>query len=106
MSRVGMRVLCRYTDFLMNRYEALLLDRADEGGHEMSEGVTERDLAMARACEQCAVCNRAREKQRGMAFWIVTHVEDGLCPFCKAYEKVHGRKAHEPAPGPRETVSG
>jgi len=42
------------------------------------------------------VCNRARRKQRGVAFWFVKQLEGSVCPFCKAYEKVHGRKAHEP----------
>ncbi len=23
---------------------------------------------------------------------------EGLCPFCRAYEKVYGRKSHEPIP--------
>jgi hypothetical protein len=44
------------------------------------------------------VCRRAREKQRGLAYWFVKHVEGGFCPYCQAYEKVYGRKAHEPMP--------
>jgi hypothetical protein len=31
---------------------------------------------------------------------MVQIVEVRLCPFCKAYERVHGRKAHEPTPCP------
>ncbi len=52
---------------------------------------------MAQACALCPVCRRARAKQRGVAFKMVQAVEVHLCPFCKAYERVHGRKAHEPA---------
>jgi hypothetical protein len=25
-------------------------------------------------------------------------IEGGMCPQCRAYEKVYGRKAHEPLP--------
>jgi hypothetical protein len=31
---------------------------------------------------------------------MVQTFETRLCPFCQAYERVHGRKAHEPAPRP------
>lgn len=50
---------------------------------------------MARMCELCPVCRHARRKQQGMAFAFVKNVETDICPFCKAYERVHGRKAHE-----------
>jgi hypothetical protein len=43
------------------------------------------------------VCRRARRQQAGLAFWVVKTFE-GLCPFCRAYEKVYGRKSHEPVP--------
>lgn len=59
--------------------------------------VTERDLRMAQRCQECPVCTRARRKQKGVAFWIVKNVEGRVCPFCQAYERVYGRKAHEPA---------
>jgi len=49
-------------------------------------------------CAKCALCNRARAKQRGLCFLFVKWLEGGICPACKAYEKVHGRKAHEPIP--------
>ena len=58
--------------------------------------VTERDRKMAELCKACPVCTRAQKKQRGFAFWFVQHVEEGVCPYCKAYEKVYGKKAHEP----------
>lgn len=57
--------------------------------------VTEKDRQMARRCAQCPVCSRARKKQRGIAYWFVKTIEDGLCPYCAAYERVYGRKAHE-----------
>jgi len=53
---------------------------------------------MAKKCEECTVCRRARKKQKGLAYQFVKRIEGGLCPFCRAYERVHGRKAHEPAP--------
>lgn len=61
------------------------------------QDVSAVDRAMARICEQCPVCRHARRTQQGMAFTFVKHVETGLCPFCRAYERVHGRKAHESA---------
>ncbi|MGA2179868.1 MAG: hypothetical protein ABSH15_09845 [Verrucomicrobiota bacterium] len=51
---------------------------------------------LARVCANCIVCKQARRRQRGAAFWFVTKIERGVCPFCRAYERVHGRKAHEP----------
>ncbi len=59
------------------------------------ETITEKDRAMARKCLECPVCRRARDKQKGFAFWFVRRIEGELCPWCKAYEKVYGRKAHE-----------
>jgi len=58
--------------------------------------ITEKDRRMAQKCRECPVCQRARIKQGGMAFWLVKRVEGGICPYCKAYEKVYGKKAHEP----------
>lgn len=60
--------------------------------------VTDKDRAWARKCLECPVCKRARRKQRGLAYWFVKKVEGALCPNCKAYERVYGRKAHEPLP--------
>ena len=51
---------------------------------------------MAQQCLTCPVCKTARRKQRGFAFWFVKRIEGNVCPYCKAYEKVHGKKAHEP----------
>ena len=61
-----------------------------------NQEITERDRSMAKKCVECTVCVRARKNQRGFAFWFVKKIEGSVCPFCKAYEKVYGRKAHEP----------
>jgi len=60
--------------------------------------ISERDRKLARRCVECPVCTRARRRQKGVAFWFVKNIEDGVCPFCQAYERVYGRKAHEPVP--------
>jgi hypothetical protein len=65
-------------------------------GPEMATEITERDRQMARKCLECPVCKTARRKQRGIAFWFVKSVEGNVCPYCKAYEKVYGKKAYEP----------
>ena len=57
--------------------------------------VSSFDKALAGFCANCPVCRRARRRQRGAAFWLVKRVEARPCPFCLAYERVHGRKAHE-----------
>ncbi|MBN2210853.1 MAG: hypothetical protein JW709_05600 [Sedimentisphaerales bacterium] len=59
------------------------------------EAVTEKDRKLAAACMACPVCSRARRRQRGFCFWLVKRVEGKVCPACRAYEKVYGRKAHE-----------
>jgi len=65
-----------------------------------SNPITEQDRQRAQQCVQCTMCRRARKNQRGLAFIFVKWLERGACPACKAYEKVYGRKAHEPAPEP------
>ncbi len=62
----------------------------------MNDRITARDRARAKRCASCPVCRRARRKQRGLAYSVVKFVESGICPYCRAYEKVYGRKAHEP----------
>jgi len=52
------------------------------------------DKALARVCVNCPVCRNARRRQGGAAVWLVSQVESKLCPFCRAYERVYGRKAH------------
>lgn len=61
-----------------------------------AETITDQDRELAKKCKNCPVCGRARKKQKGIAFWFVKNVEGGVCPACKAYEKVYGRKAHKP----------
>ena len=58
--------------------------------------ITEKDKKLAQQCVDCKVCDKARVKQRGFIYWAVRLIEGGVCPACKAYEKVYGRKAHEP----------
>jgi hypothetical protein len=62
----------------------------------MTENITEKDRAMAAACVNCPVCRHARKKQKGPVFLFVRAIEGKLCPYCRAYERVYGRKAHEP----------
>jgi len=58
-------------------------------------GATALDLKLARVCELCPVCRHARKQQQGLAFRLVKGIEQDICPFCRAYERVHGRKAHQ-----------
>jgi hypothetical protein len=58
-------------------------------------GMSPLDRVLARVCELCPVCRQARRSQKGAAFDIVKKIEASLCPFCRAYERVNGRKAHE-----------
>jgi hypothetical protein len=60
--------------------------------------MTENDKQMAQKCLECPVCKKARRDQQGLAFWFVKKIEAGTCPYCKAYERVYGKKAHEPLP--------
>jgi len=62
----------------------------------MAAPITDRDRTLAKNCLRCPVCNHARKKQRGLLFWFVKRVEGSVCPQCRAYEKVYGRKPHEP----------
>lgn len=57
--------------------------------------VTHLDRSLARVCELCPLCCHASAQQKGIAYTIVKSVETAVCPFCRAYEKVHGKKAHE-----------
>jgi len=59
------------------------------------DDITAKDRKMAQRCLDCPVCSHARKKQRGLAYWLVKNVESGLCPYCAAYERVYGKKAHE-----------
>ena len=59
------------------------------------ENISEKDRMKAQKCVECPVCRHARKKQRGIAFWFVKNIENGRCPYCEAYERVYGKKAHE-----------
>jgi hypothetical protein len=61
--------------------------------------VSKLDRGLANVCRNCPACRRARQRQAGLVFWLVNKVERRLCPFCRAYERVYGRRAHEPAAG-------
>ncbi len=61
-----------------------------------SNTITEKDKQKAKKCLECPACSRARKKQKGFFYWFVKTIEGGFCPYCKAYEKVYGKKAHEP----------
>ena len=70
-----------------------------------TDAITEKDRKLAQQCLDCSLCKRARFKQKGLLFWFVKKLESGLCPACKAYEKVYQRKAHEPIPEADKTPS-
>ncbi len=63
-----------------------------------TRGTSKVDRALAAVCGTCPLCRRARAKGEGVAFRIVMKAEAKICPFCRAYERVHGRKAHERVP--------
>jgi len=62
----------------------------------VKRNVSEKDRKMAKFCLTCPVCKHARKQQKGLAFQFVQKIEGNLCPFCKAYERVYGKKAHQP----------
>jgi hypothetical protein len=70
-----------------------------QGAFMSNNEITSLDRALARVCESCPVCRTARRNQQGLANRFVKGVEVGICPFCRAYERVHGRKAHEKVEG-------
>ncbi|MCK4292940.1 MAG: hypothetical protein KAY65_07070 [Planctomycetes bacterium] len=59
------------------------------------EQAAKRQKGMARMCANCILCRYARKRQKG---WIyrIAKLESRICPFCRAYEKVYGRKSYEP----------
>lgn len=64
--------------------------------------MTPLDRYLAGICELCPVCRQARRSQKGFAFDVVKKIETSFCPFCRAYERVHGKKAHEKRSGTPE----
>ena len=72
----------------------------------MSEqlNITEKDRQMPEKFVECPMCSYARRKQKGLIFWILKRIESRICPYCKAYERVYGRKAHEPMQDLKKTT--
>jgi hypothetical protein len=61
----------------------------------MSKIVTDKDRERAAVCaKKCPVCTSARKEQKGFKYYFVK-IEEVFCPYCRAYKKVYGRKAHE-----------
>jgi len=60
------------------------------------EAVTNNLKVKARRCLKCPICSRAREKQKGIAYFFTKHFDRKVCPNCKAFEKVTGQLAYEP----------
>jgi tRNA(Ile2) C34 agmatinyltransferase TiaS len=59
--------------------------------------ITGKDRKRAARClNDCKVCAYARRRQKGLIFRLVKIIEGPICPYCRAYAKVYGRKAHEP----------
>ncbi len=57
--------------------------------------VTEKDREMAQVCLSCPMCKNARKDQHGLMNYCVKNFTEAMCPFCQAYERVYGHKAHE-----------
>ncbi len=53
------------------------------------------DRLLAKVCENCPLCRHARRKQAGLCYSFVRHIDQKICPFCRAYERLYGRKSHE-----------
>ncbi len=68
---------------------------ASEGREGRGQRPSALDVAMARVCRNCPVCRQARRRQAGWAYEVVRSVEGRVCPFCRAYERVYGKAAHE-----------
>lgn len=65
-------------------------------GKSTKSNISEIDRKLAAFCLVCPVCSHARKKQKGLAFTFVQKIEGSICPFCRAYERVYGKKAHQP----------
>jgi hypothetical protein len=62
--------------------------------------ITDKDREMAAFCKDtCPICRHGRKRGTGVAYWFVKNVEESVCPYCQAYEKVYGVPAHEKTPG-------
>ncbi len=57
---------------------------------------SDKDREMAQVCLSCPMCKNARKDQSGLMNACVKNFTEAICPFCQAYERVYGHKAHEP----------
>ena len=60
-----------------------------------AQNANKLDQALAAVCANCPACRHARKAQEGPIFSFVKKVEENVCPFCQAYERVYGRKSYE-----------
>ncbi len=58
--------------------------------------ISDKDREMAQVCINCPCCKSARKDQKGFMYSCVKNFTESVCPFCQAYERVYGQKAHEP----------
>jgi hypothetical protein len=49
---------------------------------------------LAAFSENCPIACRARKSNK-IARWLLKYTGRHICPFCKAYEKKHGKPAYE-----------
>lgn len=66
--------------------------------HPQPLPISALDRMLANVCASCPACRHARTTQQGVVFNFVNRIENKICPFCRAYARVHGRKPHEPLP--------
>ncbi len=57
---------------------------------------SDKDREMAQVCLSYICCKNARKDQGGFMYSCVKNFTESICPFCQAYERVYGQKAHEP----------
>jgi hypothetical protein len=74
------------------------VNKINQKEFDKMENGTEKDLEMAQVCLNCTCCKIARQEQKGLVYSCVKGFAEDVCPFCQAYERVYGRKAHEPIP--------
>lgn len=66
------------------------------GGFDMeNQSIGALTRVLASVCTHCPVCRTARRNQKGLLYSFVKTIEGRFCPFCMAYERVYGKKAHE-----------
>jgi len=59
--------------------------------------ITDRDRAMAQNVSSAPSARAPPRTSAGVSYWFVKSSKR-ILPVLQAYEKVHGRKAHEPDP--------